>query len=205
MESDRRIRFNEMQLRQRQFRLRYLLTPDSPTAMFSLRQLKNIASESRFPTLFLGLEGMEYSSESGALFETVAPLVRGLGFEIVVLIGKQRTGMFHVNLVVHGAAGVDIGATTNIYKVVYPRLTVAMDTEDIHLEVSSPGIFRKFKDAREFAIFSGLKVKILTESGNDWLVGNITDATDIQVTIDSGGTARSIPYRDITKAQLEYP
>jgi ribosome maturation factor RimP len=148
---------------------------------------------------------MEYSSESGELFEIVGPLVRGLGFEIVELIGKQRTSMYHVNLVIHGSLGVDLGATTNVYKVVFPRLTVAMDTEDIHLEVSSPGVYRKFKDAREFAIFLRSKVKIISEDEVEWLVGTIIDATDSQVSIESGGETHSINYVDIRKAQLDYP
>ena len=173
--------------------------------MFRLRQLKNSASKSRFPTLFLGLEVMDYSSESGILFETVAPLVRGLGFQIVELVGKQRTGMYHVNLVVHGGSGVDVDATTRIYKVVYPRLTVALDTEDVHLEVSSPGVYRKFKDAREFTTFIGSKVKVLAESEHDWLVGKIVHATDTLVSIESDGTSIEIQYKDIRKAQLDYP
>lgn len=147
---------------------------------------------------------MERSSQSGALFQTVAPLVRGMGFDIVELVGKQVKQTFHVNLVIHRDSGVDIADCTRVYKAVYPRLEVAVDVE-VHLEVSSPGVYRKFKDAREFAIFTGSKVKVLPENQSEWLVGMIGDATDEHVEIEEEDAVRTIRFEDIRKAQLAYP
>ena len=148
---------------------------------------------------------MERSETSGPLFEIVAPLIRGLGFEIVELVGKQRRGMYHANLVIYRESGVDLGDTTTAYKAVYSRLTVALDTEDIHLEVSSPGVYRSLKDAREFSIFIGSRVKVLCDTRDDWVTGTITCASDESVGIEVENELIDFPYGEIRKAQLVYP
>lgn len=148
---------------------------------------------------------MERSPETGALYETVAPLVRGMGYQIVELVGKQRKQTFHVNLVIHQEQGVDLADCTQVYKAIYPRLEVVVGMTDLHLEVSSPGVYRTFKDAREFAIFAGSKVKVLTGDGSDWLVGTIGEVTDESVTIEAEGVPHTIRFDGIRKAQLAYP
>jgi ribosome maturation factor RimP len=148
---------------------------------------------------------MERSSEGGILHETVAPLVEGLGFAIVELAGKQVKRTFHVNLVIHRSEGIDIADCTKVYKTVFPRLEVALDAPDLHLEVSSPGVYRRIKDAREFAIFGGSKVKLLTDDHPDWLTGIIVGTDDETVEIDVDGSRRTVGFREIKKAQLDYP
>jgi ribosome maturation factor RimP len=148
---------------------------------------------------------MKYTLSSGALFDTVAPLVQGMGLQIVELVGKQRKNAFQVNLVIYRDSGVDLSICTKVYKTVYPKLEVALEIPDIHLEVSSPGVYRNFKDAREFGIFHGMKVKILLDSEVDWHTGIIGECTEESVDIESVGETRPIRFEHVRKAQLVYP
>ena len=59
--------------------------------------------------------------------------------------------------------------------------------------------------SREFAIFGGSKVKLLTSDDPDWLTGVISGTTDDTLELDVDGTRRTVGFRDIKKAQLDYP
>ncbi len=148
---------------------------------------------------------MKRSVEGGILYETVSPLVHGMGFQIVELVGTQRRGTFHANLVIYREAGVDIGDCTRVYKAVFPRLEVVVDAPEVHLEVSSPGVYRKIKDAREFAVFRGSKVRLMVADSTEWIVGTIVEAGEDAVTLRADGTTQSYRYVEIRKAQLDYP
>ncbi len=153
---------------------------------------------------------MERRRYGGPLYETLEPIITGLGFGIVELIGRQRKNTFHVHLVIHHSDGVDVENCAEVHKTVLPRIEVLYESLEIHLQVSSPGIYRKFKDAREFEIFKGKKVKVLRTGRSEWVKGTIEEADESSVkltfeeeTDQSEGDV--VPYAEIQKARLDYP
>ena len=105
------------------------------------------------------------------LHELVAPLIEGLGYQIVELTGAQRKRTLHVHLVIHKPTGINLEDCTAVYKTIFPRLEVSTEADDVHLEVGSPGVYRKIKDASEFDIFLGSKVKIMSDDDLEWVFG----------------------------------
>jgi ribosome maturation factor RimP len=75
--------------------------------------------------------------------------------------------------------------------------------DDADLEVCSPGVDRKLKDAREYGIFEGRGVKILRRSGGEWIRGRIAQVGEGAVTISGVGSTVSVPLDDIKRAFLD--
>ena len=148
---------------------------------------------------------MERSKGRGALHELVAPLITGLNYQIVELTGAQRKSTLHVHLVIHKSTGINLEDCTVVYKTIYPRLEVSTDAEDVHLEVASPGVYRTIKDASEFDIFLGSKVKVLLHEDPEWIFGVIHRVSDDAVVLEIDDDERSIDFERIRKAQLVYP
>ncbi|MCG8571760.1 MAG: hypothetical protein MJB14_16615 [Spirochaetes bacterium] len=64
----------------------------------------------------------------------------------------------------------DIEKLGMVHKQIYAVLeTAPFLNENFTLEVSSPGIFRKFKNIREFEIFKDREIKILTDQDETYI------------------------------------
>ncbi len=148
---------------------------------------------------------MERSKERGVLHELVAPLINGLGYQIVELTGAQRKSTLHVHLVIHKPTGINLEDCTAVYKTIHPRLEVATDADDVHLEVGSPGVSRTIKDASEFDIFLDSKVKVMSDEDSEWVFGVISRVSDDAVVLGIEDDERAFYFKRIKKAQLVYP
>ena len=101
--------------------------------------------------------------------------------------------------------GVGLDDCSEVYRTLYPRIELLYDSKHVHLEVSSPGVYRKVKHAREFGLFIGSSVRLLLDDTGDWLKGTIQGASDSAVDIATSQGNQRIEYADIRKAQLDYP
>jgi len=95
------------------------------------------------------------------------------------------------------------------------RIGALLDVEDIIpysyiLEVSSPGLTRKIKNLKEYEIFKGRNIKIITVepldegSVNKVFKGKLLGIEDGDVKLEENGKIRYIPVEKISKAQLEF-
>jgi ribosome maturation factor RimP len=80
---------------------------------------------------------------------------------------------------------------------------VLSDNRDIHLEVSSPGLSRTIKSGREFGLFEGKGVKVLTADTDEWVGGVIATSDEASVTIRTKAGDRTFVYGTIKKAKLD--
>jgi ribosome maturation factor RimP len=83
-----------------------------------------------------------------------------------------------------------------------PRLEVVLDSRDISLEVSSPGISRTIKYFREFSIFQGRKIRLMEAGENDWIEGTIVSADEQKMVLRGAAGERSYTREEITKAKI---
>jgi ribosome maturation factor RimP len=90
-------------------------------------------------------------------------------------------------------------------------LSPVLDVEDLittayTLEVSSPGLDRPLKTPRHFAMARGLAARIKTRvpvGAESFFIAPILEAGDEAVTIEVRGAPVEIPYRLISRANLE--
>ncbi len=145
------------------------------------------------------------NKETGnTLLENVESLINNMGFSVVEVNSSTNRNRFKINIIIFNGNGVNIDDCTKIHKTIFPRLEIIYDKFDLYLEISSPGIERIFKDAREFSVFLGKSVKIMYGSSNEWESG-IIEAVDIDsVDIRFSGDCIKIKYNDICKCKLDY-
>jgi len=135
------------------------------------------------------------------LYKELFPLVQSLGYTIVdvddSVIRKER----HVHLVVRNPRGnTSLDDCSAVSRLVYPRLLVLYECQDLHLEVSSPGIHRNLKDIHEFEIFMGERMKILV--GENWIEGTLEACSESSIELLTEKGRETYLLETIKKAKL---
>ena len=134
----------------------------------------------------------------------IRPVVESTGLELIEVTWNQ--GLLRV--VVDRDGGVDLDTIAAVSEKVSRRL----DLEDFGfgrytLEVSSPGLERHLRDARDFMKRVGEKVKVkanLPEEGGLALTGTIVEADEEAVTIRSDEAERRVAYPFIRSARTVF-
>lgn len=145
------------------------------------------------------------NKETGSkLLEDVESLVNNLGFSVVEINSSTNRNRFKINIIIYSDNGVKIDDCSVVHKTIFPRLEVIYDKFDVYLEISSPGIERSFKDAREFEVFKGKTVKIMYGESNDWEYGIIVSTEDDAVVVNFNNDNQKIKFNIIHKCKLDY-
>jgi len=134
----------------------------------------------------------------------IQPLLEKMGFNMVELGQYKKAGRTHLQLVIYKAGGVTMDDCVQVHRMLFPRLEMSFEKDDIYLEISSPGLGRKIKSDREYPIFKGRTVALLLHNENEWLKGKLKDADDQGVILDTGTEERTVSYSSIQKGKLDF-
>ena len=163
---------------------------------------------------------MEYISlDSIPHFADCSPLVTGLGYILVDLKVVPQNGSIKVTAVITKPAGdsgaVGVNDCARVHRALLPRLEAVLDSQDIYMEVASPGMERLIKNPAEFALFVGRYVRVWDSQITDWVAGKIISSDDQSITLElvgegvteesaqmQAGQVSTIPYQRISKAKL---
>ena len=83
------------------------------------------------------------------VFQDLDQFFRGLGHNLVDLGLRSKNGTTSVHIVLHSPAGLGIDDLTKAHRLLLPKLEVLLQTEDLSVEVGSPGLDRNLKYLRE--------------------------------------------------------
>ncbi len=146
---------------------------------------------------------MEYvQKEAVPYFTDYEQLVAGLGYKLVDLQIIRQKSLWVVKAVIYNKSGVGIDDCSKVHRVLLSRAEVLLNSQDIQMEVSSPGLNRVIKNAAEFQAFIGENIKVLGVSCSDWLEGELLAADTTGIRVNVSGEQRDIRYADIKKAKL---
>ena len=146
---------------------------------------------------------MEYvQTEAVPYFTDYEQLVAGLGYKLVDLQIIRQKSLWLVKAVIYNKSGVGIDDCSKVHRVLLSRAEVLLNSQDIQMEVSSPGLNRVIKNAAEFQAFIGENIKVLGVSCSDWLEGELLAADTTGIRVNVSGEQRDIRYADIKKAKL---
>ena len=155
---------------------------------------------------------MEYNSlDQIPHYKECAPLVESLGYVLVELrIVPQKTQ--HKVLVVisrkagasaEGESGIGISDCAKVHRLIEPRLEALLNTKDLYMEVTSPGMERTIKNAAEFSLFAGRMLRVWDSDVTEWIPGKLVTSDDKSVTLEKeDSSVVTIPYERIAKAKL---
>jgi ribosome maturation factor RimP len=134
--------------------------------------------------------------------DSIVPIVKGLGFEIVELRVNRGKRLVDIEIIVYKPQGVSIEDCAEISQTLHPRLELIPHCEGLVLRVSSPGLDRQFKSNGEFAIFKGHGVKVLFPGESEWRAGTIGEVTENGFTLISASDSKFFTFDAIKKARL---
>ena len=158
-------------------------------------------------------ELMEYTSlDSYQHYSECAELVEGLGYYLVELKISPQRGVTQVQSVVaskDSGENISVNDCAKVHRALLARLEEILGTDNIAMELSSPGMERNIKNAAEFRFFVGRKIRVFSKSVSDWIGGELVSPDDKSVSLkvesenpEVDGTVRTVEYQDIAKAKF---
>ncbi len=146
---------------------------------------------------------MDYiTPEKIPYYEECEPLISGLGYNLVELIVFKRQADWQIKIVITSPQGVGIADCSKVHKTIATRLEALLKTQDMNIEVASPGLDRILKNAAEFSVFTGKQVKVWNTDISDWIQGIIVSSNAVFVRLRTAIGENDIPYTKIAKAKL---
>jgi len=141
--------------------------------------------------------------ESDRMFAELEPLLAGAGLTLVDISASRRGSSATVRATVYRPEGTGTDECAAAHRLAYPRIQLLLGTEDVSLEVASPGIDRALRTAREWRVFAGRRVKVLLKAGGDWISGRIKGSDERGVVIERVDGELSIELAAVAKARLD--
>lgn len=136
----------------------------------------------------------------------VRPVVESDGLELVEVTFRKEGGRRVLRVTVDREGGVDLDAISATSE----RLSRRLDLEEVtsgsyQLEVSSPGIERPLRTARDFERRVGERVKVKTKQPEPiTCIGTLLSASDEGIVVAADDGERSIAYDDIASARTVF-
>jgi len=143
------------------------------------------------------------------LEELIRPYLMAQGVELVeVQFTQPRRGRATLRLFVDREGGITLEEITRVSRVVGELL----DVHDVigpsyNLEVSSPGLTRKFKETRDYERYAGRLVRLTTKGpwqGKHVHRGILQGLENGEVSLGTGEDTIRIPLTEIAKARLDF-
>lgn len=152
---------------------------------------------------------MEYTPlNSYPFYDDCAPLIEGLGFNLVELRIIPAKTLNTVRLVISkkdttSTEGISVNDCAKVHRILQPRLEALISSKEVSMEVTSPGMERNIKNAAEFALFVNSYVRLWNTDVTDWVPGKIVEANDSTIQIEKeNGEKLTMPFDKIAKAKL---
>jgi ribosome maturation factor RimP len=132
------------------------------------------------------------------------PVIRGLGLALVELTLSRHKGATQIRAVVYKKEPVGVDDCSKVHRAILPRLELHFPGQDLHVEVSSPGIDRLIKDGAEFACYIGRGIRCYRTDISDWSAGVLESAGEGGIALRGKEGIMNINYEVIAKAKLDY-
>jgi ribosome maturation factor RimP len=136
----------------------------------------------------------------------VGPILTEMGLELVEVQFRREQIGWVLRLIIYRPTGVTVEDCVSVSR----EVSNLLDVEDLidqpyHLEVSSPGLDRPLKTARDFARHQGQKIKVVSKTPIDdhqEITGLIDQVKEGSVVVATERERIEIPYSLIAKAKL---
>lgn len=136
-------------------------------------------------------------------FSEAKTLVEGLGYRLVDFsLARIKTG-WHAYAVIFTPGGVGIEDCTKVHKPLQQKLEVLLNTQDLFMEVSSPGVQRVLKKSYELEAFVGEKIFVWDADRTDWVTGTLLEYCEERIVLEMETGKKEIPLDRCKKAKLE--
>jgi ribosome maturation factor RimP len=137
---------------------------------------------------------VEYISlEKTPYYTECRPLVEGLGYSLLEIQVIKQAGQLQVKAVITGPEHIGIADCSKVHRALLTRLEALLQSQDIYMEVSSPGTGRKIKNGAEFPFFIGRYISVWDTGKTDWVSGKLCGADENAVVLEITSPAQRVP------------
>lgn len=136
------------------------------------------------------------------VFQDLDQFFRGLGHNLADLGLRTKNGTTQVHIVLHSPSGLGIDELSKAHRLLVPKLEALLKTEELAVEVGTPGLERNLKYKRELGFYTGKKAKLYVAGASDWEEGLLTAFDGTSVTFETKAGSRQVPADQIHKAKL---
>lgn len=142
-------------------------------------------------------------------FDVCSKLVGELGYHLVELKISHQKGVIQIQSVVaskNASENISVNDCAKVHRSLLEKLEELLGTDNLSMELSSPGMERNIKNAAEFQFFVGRKIRVFARSVSDWIGGELVSSDDKKLTLkvekDGNFEDRVVTYEDIAKAKF---
>lgn len=136
------------------------------------------------------------------VFQDLDQFFRGLGHNLVDLGLRTKNGTTSVHIVLHSPAGLGIDDLSKAHRLLIPRLETLLQTEELSVELGSPGLERNLKYRRELGFYVGKKAKLYLTGAADWEEGLLASFDGNTLMFETKTGSRPVGADQIHKAKL---
>lgn len=157
---------------------------------------------------------MKNNITNDPLFLEYAPLLKAMNITLVDIKFSESPYSANLSVIIKLSEGeTTVDHCAKVYNLIKPRMELKLAPEqDFNLEVSTPGLQRKIKDAYEFELFKEKRVRVYNILDSKWYSGIIdqvkADSVVLTQCIDQDDKKLEenldIDFENISKAKLEY-
>ncbi len=136
------------------------------------------------------------------VFQDLDRFFQAQGCTLVDLGLRTNKGTTSVHVVLHSPKGLGIDDLSRVHRQLVPRLEELLKTDELALELGSPGLERVLKYKRELGLYAGKKAKLFLQGAADWEEGVLAGFEDGTVTFQTKTGSRPVTVEQIQKAKL---
>lgn len=133
----------------------------------------------------------------------IEKILGGAGLSLLEFSVSRHRGNVKVKAVVYSPSGTGTDECTKAYRLILPQVQLILNVQTPDIEVSSPGIDRIIRSAKEWKAFVGQAVKILMKDRNEWTAGRLTGFVDDRIEFIGPEGPVTIEVSSIAKARLD--
>jgi ribosome maturation factor RimP len=138
-----------------------------------------------------------------AITALIEPVLNDLGYELVEVQFRREGHGQVLRVIIFRPEGIGVEDCARVSR----EVSHLLDVEDLidhayHLEVSSPGLDRPLKTARDFTRYRGSQVHVILAETGEELTGVIGDIGEEKVFLETDQGGRTIPLSLVKKAKL---
>ncbi|HUX39126.1 MAG TPA: hypothetical protein VMV44_14595 [Rectinemataceae bacterium] len=141
--------------------------------------------------------------EQESLSDDIEKALSPQGLDLLEFQLSRRKDAVQVRVVVRAAGGTGTEECAKAHRLIAQRLAEVHGIVDPFIEVSSPGIDRSLKKPRDFAIFTGSKIRFIREGETEWERGLLLGIQGETLSIDTAEGRLAIPLAGLAKARLD--
>jgi len=142
------------------------------------------------------------SDPAEPLFLDLDQFFQGQGIQLIEVALRTVRGNTSVHIVLTSSSGLGIDDLSKVHRSVVPKLESILQTEELSVELSTPGLERNLKYWRELTFFQGKKVRLLIQGESEWREGMITQVTGEELSWQPSSGPEVLLAAQILKAKL---